>query len=311
MSLKIIDDCIGCGACEPQCANQAISEGETQYVIDPYKCTECIGNFPYPRCEDVCPVHAHVPDPDHQDAQKALLSRWEWLHGPMARPLIGPGFTKAFTEAKPIDEIKESLDGMDRVFIIGCGRCASWFNTGGHKQVVEMKKKLEGMGKTVTGWVVGHTPCENMTEEAPSEEDIESINQAQSVLVMACALAVQTVASWVDKPVRPALNTLVIGREERPGYFSETCVQCGECMLAWTGGICPISQCAKNLVNGPCGGTKDGKCEVNPDRDCVWTLIYQRLDGQGRAALMSRYRPFRDFQKVITNGEFIIEGSRK
>ncbi len=310
MALKINSDCISCGACEIQCANHAISEGETQYVINPYLCTECIGNFPYPRCEDVCPVHAHVPDPDHQDLQRHLLARWHTVHSPVARAVVGPGFTKAYTEQKPFEKIMESLEGKNRVFIVGCNTCASWFHTGGRPEVLEMKRKLEENGKTVTGYTVNCTPCDNATKENLRNDSEEAMEQAQGVLVMACALGVQRVASWADKTVLPALNTLLIGREEKPSYFSELCVQCEDCMLGWTGGICPISQCAKNLTNGPCGGTKNGKCEVDPNKDCAWTLIYERLEKQGATEMMTRYRPFRNFQRVITNGDFVAGGSR-
>jgi len=98
--------------------------------------------------------------------------------------------------------------------------------------------------------------------------------------------------------VVPALDTLFIGLEDSPGNFHEVCAQCGHCVIGWTAGICPITACHKHLLNGPCGGTNNGKCEVDKTKDCAWTLIYQRLKEQGRLHLMRKYQPIRNSQVV-------------
>lgn len=212
---------------------------------------------------------------------------------------------KTITEQKPLAEIMQSLEKSNGVYIIGCGTCATMLHTGGKSEVLEMKDKLEAVGKEVTGWMVIPTACDELTREALTE-NAKAIEAADSILVMACAFGVQTVSLYSDKAVYPALNTLFIGKEESPGLFTEVCSQCGNCLLAQTAGICPVVRCTKGLLNGPCGGTKDGKCEVDPEKDCAWTLIYQRLEKQGRLDLFDEYHPPRNFQAVIRPGKFSI-----
>jgi hypothetical protein len=158
-----------------------------------------------------------------------------------------------------------------------------------------MKERLQGLGKMVSGWTVIPTACDEMTEVSLSEVT-GAIQSADCLLVMSCALGVQRVGSYMEKPVIPALDTLFIGIEDGPGCFHEVCDQCGQCVLGYTAGICPITACHKGLLNGPCGGTNNGKCEVGPDKDCAWTLIYNRLKQQGRLDLMKKYHPPKNSQ---------------
>jgi ferredoxin len=184
------------------------------------------------------------------------------------------------------------------VFIIGCGTCATMARTGGRDEVLEMKNRLQETGKLVTGWTVIPTACDEMTGETARENE-EAIKNAGCSLVMACALGVQRVNSYLNsKPVIPALDTLFIGMEETPGTFYEACAQCGQCVLGETAGICPLTACNKGLLNGPCGGTNNGKCEVDKEKDCAFTLIYRRLKEQSRLDLMRKYHPPRNYQAV-------------
>jgi hypothetical protein len=201
---------------------------------------------------------------------------------------------KAITKQKPFEEIEQQLEGFGRIYIAGCGTCATMTRTGGREQVVEMKEHLEGLGKLVTGWTVIPIACDEMTEVAVRENG-GAIQNANCILVMACALGVQKLSTYIDKPIIPALDTLFIGVEETPGFFKEVCAQCGQCILGQTAGICPLTACHKGLLNGPCGGTKNGKCEVDKEKDCAWTLIYQRLKEQGRLDLMRKYQPPKDW----------------
>ena len=204
---------------------------------------------------------------------------------------------KSITRQKPFNEIEQQLEDLDRIFIVGCGTCATMTRTGGREEVLEMKNHLQGLGKKVTGWIVIPTACDEMTEVAFRENN-GAIQDANSILVMACALGVHRVSLYIGKPVIPALDTLFIGIEDSPGDFHEVCAQCGQCVLGETAGICPITACHKGLLNGPCGGTNNGKCEVDKEKDCAWTLIYQRLKEQGRLDLMRKYRPPKNFQVV-------------
>ncbi len=205
---------------------------------------------------------------------------------------------KSITKQKSIEEIEQELGGFDRIYITGCGTCATMTKTGGKEEVVKMKEHLQELGKLVTGCTVIPTACDEMTEVA-IKENIGAIENANCILVMACALGVHKLSTYIDKPVIPALDTLFIGIEDSPGCFQEVCAQCGQCILGQTAGICPLTACHKGLLNGPCGGTNDGKCEVDKEKDCAWTLIYQRLNAQGRLDLMRKQQAPRDYNIVL------------
>lgn len=202
---------------------------------------------------------------------------------------------KSITRQKQTPEILEQLNGLGSIFIIGCGTCTTMTRTGGIDEVVEMRERLKQAGKMVTGVSVVPVACDDMTE-VNLRENQDAIQSADAILAMPCALGVQKINSYLKKPVIPALDTLFIGLEFRPGDFHEVCAQCGQCVIGWTGGICPITYCHKHMVNGPCGGTNNGKCEVSKEKDCAWTLIYQRLKEIGRLDLMRRYRPIQNAQ---------------
>jgi hypothetical protein len=181
------------------------------------------------------------------------------------------------TQQKSFDEVMQCLENCSGVYLIGCGTCPTILHTGGKSEVLEMKDKLEAGGKKITGWMVIPTACDILTRDALriNAKDVEA---ASDILVMACAFGIQTVGLYANKPVYPGLNTVCIAKEETPGYFTEICLQCGECVLGQTASICPVTQCAKGLLNGPCGGSKNGKCEQKEsERDCAWILIYERL----------------------------------
>ena len=205
------------------------------------------------------------------------------------------------TEQKPSEEVMQYLDKCDSIYLIGCGTCATICHTGGKSEVLEMKDKLEADGKKVTGWMVIPTACDELTREAllQNAKDIEA---ADAILVMSCAFGVQTVSLYTNKPVYPALNTLFIGKEERPGYFTEVCMQCGGCVLARTAGICPLVRCAKSLLNGPCGGSVGGKCEISPDIPCAWQTIYDRLAAMGRLDELEEIEPDKDWNTSLSGG---------
>jgi ferredoxin len=201
---------------------------------------------------------------------------------------------KTITAQKPFDEISQTLSGVGGVYVIGCGTCATMCHTGGKSEVLDMKGKLEAAGKKVAGWMVVPTACDELTKDALGEcaKDIEA---ADAILAMTCAFGAQTIALYTNKPVYPALNTLFVGREETPGHFIEVCMQCGNCVLAKTAGICPLVRCAKSLLNGPCGGSVSGKCEISPDIPCAWQMIYDRLAALGQLDKLEEVVPPRDW----------------
>ena len=208
---------------------------------------------------------------------------------------------KSITKQKPLDEVKQLLEGFDRVYIVGCGTCTTMTKTGGVEEVAAMKEQLEELGKLVTGTIVIPTACDEMTEAAVKDNE-EAVQQANCILVMACALGVHRASLYLDQPIIPALDTLFIGVEDSPGSFQEVCAQCGQCILGETAAICPVTRCHKGLLNGPCGGTNDGKCEVDKEKDCAWVLIYRRLEEQGRLDLMRKCQPPKNYQAVLKPG---------
>lgn len=204
---------------------------------------------------------------------------------------------KSITRQKSLEEIERLLTGMARVFIVGCGTCTTATKTGGIDQVLEMKEHLASMDKWTSGWTVIPTACDEMTE-ASMQEHAQAVRDAGCILAMTCALGVHRLNQYLDRPVIPALDTLFIGVEEMPGHYREVCGQCGHCVLGETAGVCPVVTCHKGLMNGPCGGTNNGKCEVDSEVDCAWTLIYERLKAQDRLPLMRAYQPPMNHQRV-------------
>jgi hypothetical protein len=192
---------------------------------------------------------------------------------------------RSITRQKPEEEIDRLLDGFGRLFIIGCGTCVTLTHTGGEPEVAAMRTALSQKGKLITGHVVLPVACDNLTGEALKEYS-QQIDQADALLIMTCAFGVQTVARQLPKMVLPALDTTFIGKETSVGLFDEICTQCGTCIIGETGGICPVTSCHKGLVNGPCGGTNNGKCEIDSKKDCAWTLIYNRLNELDRLDAM-------------------------
>jgi hypothetical protein len=208
---------------------------------------------------------------------------------------------KTITAQKPFEELSEALSGVERIYVVGCGTCATMLHTGGKSEVLAMKEKIEAAGKKVTGWMVIPTACDELSRDALGE-NAKKVEQADVILAMTCAFGVQTVALYTKKPVYPALNTLFVGKEEIPGHFIEVCMQCGNCILAKTAGMCPLVRCAKSLLNGPCGGSVGGKCEVSPDIPCAWQVIYDRLVALGQLDKLEEIVPIRDWSTSREGG---------
>ena len=210
---------------------------------------------------------------------------------------------RSITQQKPEEELDQLLEGLGRIFIIGCGTCVTLTQTGGGPEVQKMKEKLSQKGKMITGDVVVPVACDNLTRDALDEYG-DRIDQADVLLVMTCAFGVQTIARQMKKMVVPALDTLFIGKETSLGEFNEICTQCGTCILGETGGICPVTSCHKGLVNGPCGGTNNGKCEIDNNKECAWTLIYNRLNELNRLDSMRKLQKPRNHQGELSPGKW-------
>ncbi len=215
---------------------------------------------------------------------------------------------RSITKQKPSDEITGMLEGFSRIFIIGCGTCVTLTHTGGEPEVRQLKEDLSEKGKLITGTTVVPVACDNLTRDFLSEFG-EQIKQSDALLITSCAFGVQTIARQLKKMVVPAVNTMFIGKETAFGTFDEICTQCGTCIIGETGGICPVTNCHKGLVNGPCGGTNHGKCEIDVNKDCVWTLIYKRLTELDRLDSMRKYQKPRNHLGEPKPGKLKLEAN--
>ena len=186
-------------------------------------------------------------------------------------------------ERKPMEELIECLRSYHRILLVGCNECVTVCSAGGRKEVGILSSALQMAfmkeGKTLE---VKEMTLERQCDPEYVEELVTHIDQAEAVMSMACGCGVQEIARrFKTKPVFPAVNTTFMGASERQGVWAERCQGCGECVLGLTGGVCPIARCSKRLLNGPCGGSTNGKCEVDPDMDCAWQLIWDRLKALG------------------------------
>ena len=192
------------------------------------------------------------------------------------------------SEQKPLEEILSYLEGDKSIFLIGCKGCAEGWGSGGEKQVAEMKNTLQEQGKAVSGSVVVDMLCDSALIKLKLRAYKKEIAAADSILVLTDGAGVQTVAEIVNKVVHPGCNTLSSGGAHAEWKEAERCLECGDCMLEFTGGLCPIARCSKHLLNGPCGGSQGGKCEVDPDIPCVWQQIVDRLAKLGQLDKLER-----------------------
>ncbi len=201
------------------------------------------------------------------------------------------------TIQKPIDEIIGYLEPGEKVFIVGCDNCAAKCHSGGEPETEEMAERLKKKGVNVVGWCVpqpkGISLCKlSNTKKVLQEEYGEETKQADSFLILACGQGIHTVMDATDgEMVHPGCDTIFGGETVTDDFITEFCSLCGDCIVEDTGGLCPVTLCAKSLLNGPCGGAKDGKCEVDRTRDCGWQLIYDRLKALGKLDKMEKYVP--------------------
>jgi hypothetical protein len=182
------------------------------------------------------------------------------------------------TQKKDRKELLETLKDYKSFFLLGCSECATLCGTGGEPELAELKELLESQGKTITGTFVAKTGCQVLGTKIELKGHKEALEKTDAIIVMSCGAGTQSMVEVFDKkPVFPSNNSLFLGNMTRLQFFDERCSLCGECILDKTGGICPVTACPKGILNGPCGGTKDGKCEVSPDIECAWVRIYDRM----------------------------------
>ncbi len=198
------------------------------------------------------------------------------------------------TEQKPDREVLEAVQKYRRVFIIGCGSCATASRTGGEEECRSWTEKLRENGKEPSGYSIPQETCHVLLMKSTIRQSAEA-SSSDAFLVLACGAGVQAVSAASDRPVVAGLNSMFLGTTERVGEFLKYCSLCGNCVLSRTAGICPVTRCPKGLLNGPCGGMVDGRCEVDRTAACVWVAIYDRLKArgdQGKLAQMNAPKPY-------------------
>ena len=184
---------------------------------------------------------------------------------------------------KTMDEILSLLDGYNSIFVIGCGDCATQCETGGEVEVEEMTQALTEAGKTITGSMLPDVACNVPDNARLLRKNKDAVAAADAVLVLSCGTGVQATADNLEgKPVFAGLNSLFSAITGRKGQIYERCVCCGDCVVGEYAGICPLARCPKGQLHGPCGGYDDGKCEVDRNQPCVWTLIFERAEKTGQ-----------------------------
>lgn len=200
-------------------------------------------------------------------------------------------------EAKPFAAVVEMIDGYRRLLVVACAGCTAVCGVGGVRQAGELAAALRihfrTRGVRLETEVVGVT---RQCEPEFIRELAAAVDRSEAVLSLGCGVGVQFLADFFPGvPVFPALDTKFAGGLAAPGVWEERCRLCGDCLLHLTGGVCPLTRCAKGLLNGPCGGSQDGRCEVDASLPCAWIQIYERLSATGRTGLLSELRPPRNW----------------
>jgi ferredoxin len=201
-------------------------------------------------------------------------------------------------DLKPLAEIVSAVKEYRQILVLGCGSCVTVCLSGGEKEADQLARELSQVRhyqgappKFELGCILRQCEQDLVTEyqALPAGTD--------AVLSLACGAGVQTVADAFDPlPVIPALNTTFLGASAKAGIWEEVCRGCGDCVLTYTGGICPVARCAKSLFNGPCGGSHNGSCEVGLDTPCAWAMIFYRLKRQNKLHLLDQIRTPKDWR---------------
>jgi ferredoxin len=212
------------------------------------------------------------------------------------------------TKRKTNKQVSTYLKSSKKVFLVGCAQCATVCKTGGEEQLKDMKVFLEANGKVVTGTIVLDPACHLVKVKQFLYNNKDAITDTEAILALTCGNGAQTIKDGAPlKKVFPALDTMFLGEVQRGGHFSQKCILCGECIIDRTAGICPLTICTKGLLNGPCGGSKNQKCEIDKDRDCGWILIYNKLKESKSLANMKKINKPQDYSKQLKPQRVVLK----
>jgi len=207
-------------------------------------------------------------------------------------------------EQKSLEEMKTMIADAQKVLVVGCGTCVTVCFAGGAREAaivsssLRMASKLDGNSKAITDVTV-----QRQCEWEYLDQIKEQVQETDIVLSLGCGIGVQAIAErFPQNWVVPGLNTTFLGIPLEQGVWAERCAACGDCILGLTGGICPIARCSKSLLNGPCGGSENGHCEISPEIDCAWQLIYDRLNSMGKLHLLQEIQPPKNWRTSRDGG---------
>jgi ferredoxin len=211
-------------------------------------------------------------------------------------------------ERKSIPELVDILHRHRRILVLGCGTCVTVCLAGGEREVSIISSALR-IAARIRGldFEVNELTIERQCDNVFIEQAAEAIQKSDAVLSLGCGAGVQAIAErYANKPVYAGLNTEFIGVLEERGVWAEKCAACGACVLHEYGGICPVTRCAKHMLNGPCGGSREDRCEVRPDRPCAWQLIYQRLKGIGQLDRLNKIELPKNWNSSLNGGPRVM-----
>lgn len=203
-----------------------------------------------------------------------------------------------------MEEIQKLIEPYKKILILGCGTCVTIRYCGGEKEVAALASvlRLSPKQKDNRKVFIEHT-IRRQCEGEFLDEIADKVKEVDAILSLACGVGVQAIVErFLFVVALPGINTTFMGRPEELGVLSERCLACGDCIIGLTGGICPITRCAKSLLNGPCGGSVNGKCEVSPDIPCAWQMIYDRMAGLGLLDKLAEIQPPRDWSSSHSGG---------
>lgn len=212
------------------------------------------------------------------------------------------------SSAKARETLEQLLQDYPALFLVGCGSCATVCKVGGEEEVFATQEWLEDLGHDVCGSMILDEACHIMRAARELRRFRDQVNEADGLLVLACGAGAQSISECTDKPVLTGVDPLFLGNVRRFGQYEEKCSLCGDCVLNQTAGICPVTTCAKGLLNGPCGGMQEGQCEVDQERECAWVRIYQRLQRQDREIFVKVVDP-KDWSRKFKPGRHLVSRS--
>jgi ferredoxin len=211
-------------------------------------------------------------------------------------------------ERKSIPEIVDMLQTHNRILVLGCGTCVTVCLAGGEREVSIISSALRIAGKLKgLNFEIDELTIERQCDNVFIEQAADAIQKSDAVLSLGCGAGVQAIAErYATKPVYAGLNTKFLGILEERGIWAEKCAACGACVLHEYGGICPVTRCAKHMLNGPCGGSREDRCEIRPDRPCAWQLIYQRLKNIGQLDRLKQIELPKKWSSSLNGGPRVI-----